>query len=279
MSLTKQIDRLDDMISRNARSSNVEQIQSLIDRRNNYQERLKAEIEGSKPDLKPITQVPSSSDNQSELEKNIEASLKQLGIDNKQLKGDALKRNIELAKDLGLDILTVVTLLTPIPGDELAALSAQGVKVSSKATAKKALDKAINKSNPTQRVRDFANRIHSQGLSGGQGSRYTDPKGTVSSKIDIFNSYQPQGKVIKEKKSFNDFTKKIPGYYDGKPAPLGFPILEPPKMKDGMHPDLVDGKKVASRFNRLDPVSAKAMPKTGNPHIDKKVKAAAKKPK
>ena len=67
--------------------------------------------------MKPITQVPSSSDNAGG--RNIEASLKQLGIDNKQLKGDALKRNIELAKDLGLDILTVVTLLTPIPGDEL----------------------------------------------------------------------------------------------------------------------------------------------------------------
>ena len=72
---------------------------------------------------------------------------------------------------------------------------------------------------------------------------------------------------------------KIPGYYDGKPAPLGFPIVEPPKMKNGMHPDLVDGKSIAKRFNRLDPVSARAMPPTGNPHIDKKVRSAAKKPK
>ena len=91
--------------------------------------------------------------------------------------------------------------------------------------------------------------------------------------------YEPQGKVIKEKKTLKDITKKIPGYYDGKPAPLGFPLADPPKMKDGMHPDLVDGKKTAKRFNKLDPVSAKAMPKTGNPLIDKKVKAAAKKPK
>ena len=90
---------------------------------------------------------------------------------------------------------------------------------------------------------------------------------------------KPEGKVIKEKKSFKDITKKIPGYYDGKPSPLGFPVEEPPKMKNGFHPDLVDGKKVANRFNRLDPQSAKAMPKTGNPHIDKKVRAAAKKPK
>ena len=91
--------------------------------------------------------------------------------------------------------------------------------------------------------------------------------------------HEPEGKVIKEKKSFKDITKKIPGYYDGKPSPLGFPVEEPPKMKNGMHPDLVDGKKVANRFNRLDPTSAKAMPPTGNPHIDKKVRAAAKKPK
>ena len=91
--------------------------------------------------------------------------------------------------------------------------------------------------------------------------------------------HEPQGEVIKEKKSFKDLTKKIPGYYDGKPSPLGFPVEEPPKMKNGYHPDLVDGKKVAQRFNRLDPISARAMPKTGNPHIDKKVRAAAKKPK
>ena len=74
--------------------------------------------------------------------------------------------------------------------------------------------------------------------------------------------HEPQGEVIKEKKSFKDLTKKIPGYYDGKPSPLGFPVEEPPKMKNGMHPDLVDGKKVANRFNRLDPTSAKAMPPT-----------------
>ena len=95
-------------------------------------------------------------------------------------------------------------------------------------------------------------------------------------------SYKPNGSYISEKKKLKspkDLADKIPGYYDGKPAPLGFPIVEPPKMKNGMHPDLVDGKKTAKRFNRLDPVSARAMPKTGNPHIDKKVKAAAKKPK
>ena len=94
--------------------------------------------------------------------------------------------------------------------------------------------------------------------------------------------YEPEGEVLSEKKklkSVKDITSKIPGYYDGKPAPLGFPMQEPPKMVNGFHPDLVDGKKIANRFNRLDPASAKAMPPTGNPHIDKKVRAAAKKPK
>lgn len=94
--------------------------------------------------------------------------------------------------------------------------------------------------------------------------------------------YEPEGEVLSEKKrlkSPKDITNKIPGYYDGKPAPLGFPMQEPPKMKNGFHPDLVDGKKIANRFNRLDPISARAMPPTGNPHIDKKVRAAAKKPK
>ena len=50
-------------------------------------------------------------------------------------------------------------------------------------------------------------------------------------------------------------------------------------MINGRHPDLVDGQKVSNRYNRLDPASAKAMPPTGNPHIDKKVRAAARKPK
>ena len=94
--------------------------------------------------------------------------------------------------------------------------------------------------------------------------------------------YEPQGQVISEKKLRSPkqvLNNKIPGYYDGKPAPLGFPDNPPPEMVNGMHPDLVDGKKVADRFNRLDPQSAKAMPLTGNPHIDKKVLKARKQPK
>ena len=93
--------------------------------------------------------------------------------------------------------------------------------------------------------------------------------------------HEPEGEIIVEKKlkSPKDIASKIPGYYDGKPAPLGFPMDEPPKMVNGFHPDLVDGKKVANRFNKMDPISARSMPATGNPHIDKKVEAARKKKK
>jgi len=94
--------------------------------------------------------------------------------------------------------------------------------------------------------------------------------------------HEPEGEVLSEKKrlkSPKSLLDKIPGYYDGKPSPLGFPVEKPPKMVNGYHPDLVDGKKVANRFNKLDPISAKAMPKTGNPKIDAKVDKALKKPK
>tara|TARA_B100000902_G_C27263471_1_gene892155 strand:- start:164 stop:1591 length:1428 start_codon:yes stop_codon:yes gene_type:complete len=107
-------------------------------------------------------------------------------------------------------------------------------------------------------------------------------KKASNKKKSVVAHYEPEGEVLSEKKklkSVKDITSKIPGYYDGKPAPLGFPMQEPPKMVNGKHPDLVDGKKTANRFNRLDPISARAMPPTGNPHIDKKVRAAAKKPK
>ena len=111
--------------------------------------------------------------------------------------------------------------------------------------------------------------------------RNANPRNFAKFPRTVSQSYEPQGQVLSEKKlkSPKEILNKIPGYYDGKPAPLGFPETPPPEMKNGMHPDLVDGKKVSDRFNRLDPQSAKAMPLTGNPHIDKKVKAARKKSK
>ena len=67
--------------------------------------------------------------------------------------------------------------------------------------------------------------------------------------------------------------------YKGKPSPNGFPENPPPQTINGLHPDLVDGKKKANYYKKLDPVSAKAMTKTGNKHIDAVVKAAGKKSK
>ena len=102
------------------------------------------------------------------------------------------------------------------------------------------------------------------------------PKASAVSE-PVVAHHEPQGEVLSEKKrlkSVKDFSN-----YPGKPSPMGFPEEDPPKMINGYHPDLVDGKEVSKRFNRLDPISARAMPKTGNPHIDKKVRAAAKKPK
>ena len=215
-------------------------------------------------------------------------------IANEQLKGDALKRNIGLAADLGLDILTAVTMLTPIPGDEAAAIAVQASKAGVKTGAKTMAQQRTIDAFRTQ-VTDPKNLSRAQDIISRAPKAFKKdvviPIKVQGKTINVkaneilrnkgfkVDSYQPQGEVIKEKKSFKDLTKKIPGYYDGKPSPLGFPVEEPPKMKNGMHPDLVDGKKVANRFNRLDPTSAKAMPPTGNPHIDKKVRAAAKKPK
>jgi len=114
------------------------------------------------------------------------------------------------------------------------------------------------------------------------GPGYKPPVKKANRQTTMVAHHEPQGQVISEKKLRSPkevLNNKIPGYYDGKPAPLGFPDNPPPEMVNGMHPDLVDGKKVADRFNRLDPQSAQAMPPTGNPHIDKKVLKARKQSK
>ena len=85
---------------------------------------------------------------------------------------------------------------------------------------------------------------------------------------------EPKAEVVKK------ITKKLKGGdYEGKPAKKGYPNDPPQKQINGYHPDLVTGQKVASRFNRLDPVSARATPKTAYPAIDKKVEKAKKEPK
>ena len=97
--------------------------------------------------------------------------------------------------------------------------------------------------------------------------------------------HELKGDVISEKKRLKnpeELLNKIPGYYDGKPAPLGFPVEPPAKMINGFHADLVtpEGqKKQSNRYNRMDQATAKATPMTGNPYIDKKVLKARNQPK
>jgi len=219
---------------------------------------------------------------------NIEASMKQLQLDNEKIKADANRRNWELAAEIGMNALTVATLFNPIPGDEAVVIGARTASQTAR-MARNFARQNPGKYNPF--LSDKANQLaRKQGVGTnvkGQNPAFRNPKssGSNSGRINntsLLDSYEPEGEVISEKrklKSPQEILNKIPGYYDGKPAPLGFPIEPPPEMKNGMHPDLVDGKKVADRFNRLDPESAKAMPPTGNPHIDKKVRASAKKPK
>ena len=205
---------------------------------------------------------------------NIEASMKQLQLDNEKIKADANRRNWELAAEIGMNALTAATLLNPIPGDEAVVIGARTASQTAR-MARNFARQNPGKYNPF--LSDKANQLaRKQGVG-------TNVKGqNPAFRKPLKNSYEPQGQIITERKKLKspqEVLNKIPGYYDGKPAPLGFPVEPPPEMKNGMHPDLVDGKKVADRFNRLDPESAKAMPPTGNPHIDKKVKAARKKPK
>lgn len=100
------------------------------------------------------------------------------------------------------------------------------------------------------------------------------------------NNTNTQTEMYEPKAKHNDKVAKVTGrlksvsdflnHPDVKPV---FPKDPPPEMINGRHPDLVDGEKVSNRYNRLDPISAKAMPKTGNPNIDAKVAKALKRPK
>ena len=293
---------------------------------------IKAEIDGSTPDLKPITQVPKTSDNKAEIEKNIQASLKQLEIDNEQLKGESLKRNLSFAADLGLDILTVITLLSPIPGDEAAVITAQaakqGIKTASKQTVKQQVQKALTDPNKAKKIQqavddgymtldDFINlpitkdpitlsqrgfgskndyfiqQLNStQTLSRADAAiKQSGTNATIPIKVqgktiqvkasDILKNkglkvefHEPTGDLIVEKK-----LKNPKAFFQDKDIKPEFPENPPPSQIKGLHPDLVTGEKTSQRFNKLDPISAKAMPRTGIKAIDKKVQIASKKPK
>lgn len=64
--------------------------------------------------------------------------------------------------------------------------------------------------------------------------------------------------------------------YPDKPSKNGVPNNAPPEMVNGYHPDY--GKR-KDYYKRLDPISAKSMPLTGDPETDLQIKAARKQPK
>ena len=72
---------------------------------------------------------------------------------------------------------------------------------------------------------------------------------------------------------FNRVSKKLKTVidYPDKPSPNGYPDQLPPQQADGWHQDY--GKR-DGYYNKLDPQSAEAMPPTGNPDIDAKVRKA-----
>ena len=88
------------------------------------------------------------------------------------------------------------------------------------------------------------------------------------------NSYEPEGEMIVERK-----LKNPKAFFQDKDIKPEFPENPPPPQIKGLHPDLVTGEKTAQRFNKLDPISARAMPRTGIKAIDKKVKKAKRLPK
>ena len=93
-------------------------------------------------------------------------------------------------------------------------------------------------------------------------------------KQPVVAHYEPEGEVIMEKK-----LKKPQAFFKDKDIKPEFPENPPPPQIKGLHPDLVTGDSVSQRFNKLDPISARAMPRTGIKSVDKKVQIAKKKPK
>ena len=102
-----------------------------------------------------------------------------------------------------------------------------------------------------------------------QGSRPKKKKRTT-----VTASYKPKGSIIIEKKQL----KSPNQFFNPDDIKPDYPKDPPPEMVNNYHPDLASGEKVSQRFNKLDPASAKAMPKTGNPHIDAKVEKAKNNP-
>lgn len=99
--------------------------------------------------------------------------------------------------------------------------------------------------------------------------------GVIASQLMLDNAkkhggiYKSPTAYMKVRINSNSVKESTDFDYPGKPSPNGFPDNPPPKMINGYHPEY--GKRV-SMYNRLDPISAKSMPKTGDKEIDAKVK-------
>jgi len=274
-----------------ARAVYLKRGQSVAQRQQSY-DKLQAAIKAGtdhalstlrNPIIKPTPPTPPASQPQPKFTSkqlaDIDKQIKELEAEAEKNKQDAQntrwKAAAQLAGEIALGAAGLAGAGVGLAAGVRAIKTAQTVSQVRKAT------RAYNTYKALEKIKDAA--ATKRMTSSGKYTAKPNPNRTPVKGGGMYkDSYEPQGQVISEKKLKSPkevLNNNIPGYYDGKPAPLGFPETPPPEMKNGMHPDLVDGKKVADRFNRLDPISAKAMPLTGNPHIDKKVKTARKKPK
>jgi len=211
------------------------------------------------------------------------------------------------ALDYGMDVVSVIG---AVGSGGLSVLPAAIRKIAGKKLVKKVLNKFKTKAQKKTDRTDFANRIQqdvgrptgtsdTRNLTGRdnafqrfqkqdakRGDKFTKSE---LDKIDmqrkneglppfkkknLKNSYEPKGSMITERRKL-----KTPSQWfnpdDIKPE---YPKDPPPEMVNNYHPDLVDSSKKAERFNKLDPASAKAMPKQDDPNIDAKVEKAKNNP-
>ena len=97
----------------------------------------------------------------------------------------------------------------------------------------------------------------------------------IADKFDkkLFGNYLNEQETLQADKDplFSKVKNKLKPVldYQDKPSKLGYPDQPPPEMVNGWHPEYGTDKKF---YNKLDPQSADAMPATGNPEIDAKVR-------
>ena len=113
------------------------------------------------------------------------------------------------------------------------------------------------------------------------GNKETVLQSEINNKLDyefnkeLFEKYFQEQQTLQADKDplFKKVTKRLKTEldYPDKPSKAGYPNDPPPEMVNGFHPEY--GNK-GDYYNKLDPQSAEAMPKTGNSEIDAKVEKA-----